>query len=167
MKTINPREWKFITQSIAFCGKKSATQIAIDCGYGVAGARTRASELMARPEIRNEIEKGLEEIREKWSIDKDKHWRELGELRDMAKETKNVNAAVRAEELRGKVAGFYIDRQILASAKMVQLPDGTKKLEQDLTEQDLENLMQNILDKHDVPTALPNKKSRKKPKRPR
>ena len=86
---------------------------------------------------------------------------------DMAKETKNVNAAVRAEELRGKVAGFYIDRQILASAKMVQLPDGTKKLEQDLTEQDLENMMHDILDKHDPVAALPSKKSGKKAKKPR
>ena len=62
----------------------------------------------------------------------------------MAKETKNVNAAVRAEELRGKVAGLYIDRQILAATKMVRLPDGTMKLEQVMTEQDYENLMMNI-----------------------
>ena len=159
----NPRTQKFIDQMVAYCGKKTATQCAIDSGFGVAGARTRASELMAKDSIRNEIERRLEETREKWGLTKDKHYQELGELRDMAKETKNVNAAVRAEELRGKVAGLYIDRQILAATKMVRLPDGTMKLEQDMTEQDYENLMMNILKKHD---ALPNKNSRKRIKEP-
>ena len=159
----NPRTQKFIDQMVAYCGKKTATQCAIDSGFGIAGARTRASELMAKDSIRNEIERRLEETREKWGLTKDKHYQELGELRDMAKETKNVNAAVRAEELRGKVAGLYIDRQILAATKMVRLPDGTMKLEQDMTEQDYENLMMNILKKHD---ALPNKNSRKRIKEP-
>ena len=159
----NPRTQKFIDQMVAYCGKKTATQCAIDSGFGVAGARTRASELMAKDSIRNEIERRLEETREKWGLTKDKHYQELGELRDMAKETKNVNAAVRAEELRGKVAGLYIDRQILAATKMVRLPDGTMKLEQDMTEQDYENLMMNILKKHD---ALPSKNSRKRIKEP-
>ena len=159
----NPRTQKFIDQMVAYCGKKTATQCAIDSGFGVAGARTRASELMAKDSIRNEIERRLEETREKWGLTKDKHYQELGELRDMAKETKIVNAAVRAEELRGKVAGLYIDRQILAATKMVRLPDGTMKLEQDMTEQDYENLMMNILKKHD---ALPSKNSRKRIKEP-
>ena len=159
----NPRTQKFIDQMVAYCGKKTATQCAIDSGFGVAGARSRASELMAKESIRNEIERRLEETREKWGLTKDKHYQELGELRDMAKETKNVNAAVRAEELRGKVAGLYIDRQILAATKMVRLPDGTMKLEQDMTEQDYENLMMNILKKHD---ALPSKNSRKRIKEP-
>ena len=157
----NPREQKFIDQMVQYCGKKTATQAAIDSGYGIPGARTRASELMARSDIRNEIDRRLEEIREKWSIDKNKHWQELGELRNMAKETKNVNAAVRAEELRGKVAGFYIERQIVASAKLIQLPDGSGKSENDLTEKDLEDLMTNLLEKHN---ALPNKNNSKRKK---
>ena len=151
-KPFNPRETKFIDQMVQFCGKKTATQCAIDSGYNSAGARTRASELMARADIRDEIDLRLEEIRKKWLITKDLHYQELGELRDMAKETKNVNAAVRAEELRGKVAGLYIDRSILASTKMVRLPNGTMKLEQDLTEADVESQMKAILLKHKVIT---------------
>ena len=162
MKTTTPRENNFIDQMVSHYGKKTATQCAIDSGYGVAGARSRATELMKRSEIRNEIDKRLEEIRKKWLITKDKHFQELGELREMAKTSKNVNAAVRAEELRGKVAGLYIDRQILAATKMVRLPDGTMKLEQDMTEQDYEKLMMHTLEKHN---ALPNKNSRKKIKR--
>jgi len=158
----NPKEQNFIDQMVNYCGKKTATQCAIDSGFGVAGARTRASELMARESVRNEIERRLEGIREKWTLTKDKHFQELGELREMAKESKNVNAAVRAEELRGKVAGLYIDRQILAATKMIRLPDGSMKLEQDMTEQDYEKLLLTMAEKHN---ALPNKNSRKKTKR--
>jgi hypothetical protein len=159
-KPFNPREQKFIDQMVQFCGKKTATQIAIDSGYNSAGARTRASELMARADIRDEIDLRLEEVRKKWLITKDLHYQELGELRDMAKETKNVNAAVRAEELRGKVAGLYIDRSILASTKMIRLPNGTMKLEQDLTEADVESQMKAILLKHKVITAHDGKRKK-------
>ena len=124
-KPFNPRETKFIDQMVNFCGKKTATQCAIDSGYGIPGARTRATELMARADIRDEIDLRLEEIRKKWLVTKDQHYQELGELRDMAKATKNVNAAVRAEELRVKAAGLYIDRSSLAASKMIRLHDVT------------------------------------------
>ena len=159
----NPKELNFIDQMVAYCGKKTATQCAIDSGFGIAGARTRASELMAKDSVRNEIERRLEETREKWSLTKDKHYQELGELRDMAKETKNVNAAVRAEELRGKVAGLYIDRQILAATKMIRLPDGQMKLEQDMTDEDYKGMLMAMDKKHNI--FLPSKNSRKKTKR--
>ena len=57
------------------------------------------------------------------------------------------------EELRGKVAGLYIDRQILASTQMVRLPDGTMKLEQDLTEADIEMKMEDLLLRHKAISA--------------
>jgi len=153
------KEIRFIEQMVQYCGKKTASQCAQDSGYGVRGARTRASELMAKPDIRNEIEFKLAEIRERYSIDKNKHYQELGELRDLAKETKNINAAVAAERLRGMVAGFYIDKQIIASAKLVELPDGTKKAEPDLTEEDYESMLLNLAKRHKA--MVPNHRKRK------
>jgi len=170
-----PKELNFIDQMVAHCGKKTATQCAIDSGFGVAGARSRATELMAKESVRNEIETRLEEIRKKWVITKDQHYQELGELRDIAKETKNINAAVTAEKLRGMVAGLYIDRQILAATKMVRLPDGQMKLEQDMTAEDYEAQMNKILEDHkDIIESkdgegikrIVNKNSRKKTKKP-
>ena len=152
------KEIKFIEQMVQYCGKKTATQCAIDSGYGVRGSRTRASELMAKPEIRNEIEFKLDAIRQKYSIDKNKHFQELGELRDMAKATKNINSAVRAEELRGKVAGFYIDKQIIASAGMITLPDGSKKTPDELTEEDIEKQLKGIIDTHKLISSHTKKK---------
>ena len=153
------KEIRFIEQMVQYCGKKTASQCAQDSGFGVRGARTRASELMAKPDIRNEIEFKLAEIRERYSIDKNKHYQELGELRDLAKETKNINAAVAAERLRGMVAGFYIDKQIIASAKLVELPDGTKKAEPDLTEEDYESMLLNLAKRHKA--MVPNHRKRK------
>jgi phage terminase small subunit len=152
------KEIRFIEQMVQYCGKKTASQCAQDSGFGVRGARTRASELMAKPEIRNEIEFKLAEIRERYSIDKNKHYQELGELRDLAKETKNINAAVAAERLRGMVAGFYIDKQIIASAKLIELPDGSKKAEPDLTESDYESMLLDLTKKHKI---LPSHSKRK------
>ena len=174
MKTITPKEQNFIDQMVSHYGKKTATQCAIDSGFGVAGARTRATELMKRSDIRSEIDKRLEEIRKKWLITKDKHFQELGEIREMAKTSKNVNAAVRAEELRGKVAGLYIDRQIMATANMRRLPDGTMKAESEMTQEDYQALMNQILvDYKDVIETkddeevkrIANKNSRKTSKR--
>jgi phage terminase small subunit len=158
----NPKEQNFIDQMVNYCGKKTATQCAIDSGFGVAGARSRASELMAKDSVRNEIERRLEETRQKWNITKEKHFQELGELRDIAKETKNINAAVTAERLRGMVAGLYIDRQILAATKMVRLPDGQMKLEQDMTADDYEQMLMAIDKKYQV--LIPNKNPRKSKK---
>jgi len=158
----NPKEQNFIDQMVNYCGKKTATQCAIDSGFGVAGARSRASELMAKDSVRNEIERRLEETREKWNITKEKHFQELGELRDIAKETKNINAAVTAERLRGMVAGLYIDRQILAATKMIRLPDGQMKLEQDMTADDYEQMLMAIDKKYQV--LIPNKNPRKSKK---
>ena len=150
------KEIRFIEQMVQYCGKKTASQCAQDSGYGIRGARTRASELMAKPEIRNEIEFKLGEIREKYSIDKNKHFQELGELRDLAKETKNINAAVAAERLRGMVAGFYIEKKIIASTELISLPDGTKKAEAEMTELDYESQLIDLAKKHGAPiNAIP------------
>ena len=73
-----------------------------------------------------------------------------------------MNAAVRAEELRGKVAGFYIDKQIIASAALISLPDGTKKLPDELTEEDIEKQLKGILNQHKRITSHANKNNSKR-----
>jgi len=156
------KEIRFIEQMVQYCGKKTASQCAQDSGFGVRGARTRASELMAKPDIRNEINLKLAEIRERYSIDKNKHYQELGELRDLAKETKNINAAVAAERLRGMVAGFYIEKKIIASTELISLPDGTKKARHELTEEDIEDQLKGILEHHKLISSHKNTKRRKR-----
>ena len=60
---------------------------------------------------------------------------ELGRIKDAALKKGAWSAAVNAETNRGKAAGLYIDRKIIKTGKL-----------EDLTEQELEAKMKQILD---------------------
>ncbi len=61
---------------------------------------------------------------EKAELTVEKHLIELAELRDTAKAAGQIAAAIRAEELRGKVAGFYTDRlELYSPIRMVVFDD--------------------------------------------
>ena len=65
----------------------------------------------------------------------DNHVAELGRIKDAALKKGAWSAAVNAETNRGKAAGLYIDRKIIKTGKL-----------EDLTEQELEAKMKQILD---------------------
>ena len=73
----------------------------------------------------------------------------LNHLGVLAEENKMIGVAVRAEELRGKVAGYHIDRQIIKQKNSVE----------DLTEEELVERMQTI--KEDYGHILQEKKNGK------
>ena len=60
----------------------------------------------------------------------------LNYLGQIAEENKMVGVALRAEELRGKVAGYYIDRQIIKSKDSLD----------NLSEEELEGKMKKMLE---------------------
>ena len=92
------------------------TEVALKVGYSADSAYQRAYELL-NPKICPHVVKYIgelqEEFRKKNLIDPDKHMARLNYLGQKAEENKMVGVALRAEELRGKVAGYYIDRQII------------------------------------------------------
>ena len=94
------------------------TQVAMKSGYAADSAYQRAYELL-NPKISPHVVKRIGELKEdfriKNNIDPDKHMARLNYLGQVAEENKMVGVALRAEELRGKVAGYYIDRQIIKS----------------------------------------------------
>ena len=63
------------------------------------------------------------------------HVAELDRIKEMALKKGSFSSAVNAETNRGKAAGLYIDRKIIKTGKL-----------EDLTEQELENKMKQILD---------------------
>ena len=65
----------------------------------------------------------------------DTHVAELGRIKDAALKKGAWSAAVNAETNRGKAAGLYIDRKIIKTGKL-----------EDLSEQELEAKMKQILD---------------------
>ena len=110
----------------AFYGKEylSNTEVAIKAGYGPDSAYQRAYELLnprISPHVVTYIGKLKEDFKIKHDIDPDKHMARLNHLGRMA-------------ELRGMVAGYYIDRQIIK----------TKKGVDDMTEEELNEQLKKI-----------------------
>ena len=97
--------------------KLTNTQIAINAGYAPESAYTRAFELL-NPRICPHVVKYISERKAEFykrnNIDPDKHMARLNHLALKAEEEKMYGVSLRAEELRGKVAGYYIDKQIIA-----------------------------------------------------
>ena len=77
----------------------------------------------------------------------------LNHLGIKAEDKDMIGVSLRAEELRGKVAGYYIDRQIIK----------TKKGLEDLTEEEIEEKLHNILDENKL--LLEEDNEQVKPKR--
>ena len=108
----------------AFFGKEylSNTEVAIKSGYAPDSAYQRAYELL-NPKISPHVVKRIGELKEdfriKNNIDPDKHMARLNYLGQIAEENKMVGVALRAEELRGKVAGYYIDKQIIKNTDSI------------------------------------------------
>ena len=102
----------------AFYGKEylSNTEVAIKAGYSPDSSHQRAYELLnprISPHVVNYIGKLKEDFKIKHNIDPDKHMARLNHLANKAEQKDMFGVALRAEELRGKVAGYYIDRQII------------------------------------------------------
>ena len=101
-----------------FYGKTSLnnTEIAIKAGYAPDSAYQRAYELL-NPKISPHVVKYIGELKEDFrvrnSITPDKHMARLEHLGRRAENKDMLGVAMRAEELRGKVAGYYVDRQII------------------------------------------------------
>ena len=105
------REEKF-AQGVA----KGLTQTAaaLEAGYAEASAHVQGSRLMKKAKVRARIlqlsgatGKDVEDAR------KD-HLTQLVELRQMAKAKGQLSAAIKAEELRGRVLGLYVEQVIKA-----------------------------------------------------
>ena len=123
----------------AFYGKEylSNTEVAIKAGYGPDNAYQRAYELLnprISPHVVTYIGKLKEDFKIKHDIDPDKHMARLNHLGRLAEDIGQFGVAGRMEELRGKVAGYYIDRQIIK----------TKKGVDDMTEEELNEQLKKI-----------------------
>jgi phage terminase small subunit len=121
-----------------FYGKTSLnnTEIAIKAGYSPESSYQRAYELL-NPKICPHVVKFIGELKEDFrvrnSITPDKHMARLEHLGRRAENKDMLGVAMRAEELRGKVAGYYVDRQIIKKDNI-----------NDLSEEQLEEKMKQI-----------------------
>ena len=105
-------------------------QLAIEAGHNEKGARQRAYENL-NPRIKPYVVLYIEELKEDFrirnQITPDKHMARLMKLGLKAEAKGNYSVAGRMEELRGRVAGYYVERKLV----------GHKKQLEDMTEEEL------------------------------
>jgi hypothetical protein len=127
---ITPKQQKFIDIYTSKFGELSATDCAIKAGYERESAHTRASELLdwrKHPDVVKQIEARQVGNREVWLVDKTKHLANLTRIQQEARAKGQYGVAAKCEELKGKVQGFYVDRNLT--------------LTKELSEEDLNNQM--------------------------
>ena len=109
---------------------KSNSQIAVESGYSKESARQRGYEnttYKLKPHVVTYIEELKEDFRIRNQITPDKHMARLMALGKKAEQKGNLSVAGRMEELRGRVAGYYVERKLV----------GHKKSLEDMTEEEL------------------------------
>jgi uncharacterized iron-regulated protein len=119
-------------------GPVTKTEAAVLAGYSKDHARQEGSTLTnpkLYPLVVQYIGNLKEEKLKKYEVTYDGHIAELGNIRERALKKGAWSAAVNAETNRGKAAGLYIDRKIIKTGKI-----------EDLSEQELESKMKQILD---------------------
>ena len=119
-------------------GPMTQTEAALAAGYSPKRARQEGSELCnpkQSPLVVKYIGQLKEERLKKHEVTYEGHVAELARLREAALKKGSFSSAVNAEANRGKAAGLYIDRKIIKTWKL-----------EDLSEQELEAKMKQILD---------------------
>ena len=138
-KRLTEKQMKFAQLLVSNEGRLNGTECAKEAGYGEA-ARIRAYELQ-NPKKYPLVVKYIGELREenqrKYSVTFEKHISELAQIRQAALKKGAWSAAVNAEVARGKAAGLYIEQKIIRTGKL-----------DDLSEEDLEKRMKEILDQY-------------------
>jgi phage terminase small subunit len=141
-KTLTELQKKFArlyVESSYGTGHLTNTEAAIQAGYSPDSAYQRAYKLL-NPKICPHVVKYIGQLKDdfriKNNIDPDKHMARLNHLGQRAEEKDMIGVSLRAEELRGKVAGYYIDRQIIKQKGSIE----------DMTEEELTERMNTILE---------------------
>ena len=119
-------------------GPLSKSEAAEMAGYSPKRSRVEGSELTNPrqcPLVVQYIGKLHDERLQKHEVSYAKHIAELDRIKQAALKKGSFSSAVNAEVSRGKAAGLYIDRKIIKTGKL-----------EDLTEQQLEAKMKQILD---------------------
>ncbi len=138
---LTPKQAKFAQLIVLYEGRKTATNIAIECGFSAKTARQQASN-MQNPKMFPNVVEAINHYRvqfyRKYETSYDKHLKRMFELSQKAEEAGNWNAAVAAEKNRGQVAGLYIDKKeikygTIDSMSMEEVDAKIKELENRLS----------------------------------
>jgi hypothetical protein len=106
-------------------GPVTGTEAAIQAGYSADRARFTASELQnikKSPKVVAYLTELRREKLNKFEVNYENHIARLGNLGIKSEKRGNMQAAIRAEELRGKASDLYINRTEMRTGKLDDLP---------------------------------------------
>jgi len=153
---LTPMQMKFAELLIYFEGRKYAYECAVEAGYSKDTARSQASQLQ-NPKLYPHVVKYIGELKEernkKYGVNYGGHLTELARIRDEALKARSYSAATVAEKARGQVGGLYIEQKIVRTGKI-----------EDLSEEELDTRIANIMDDNSRIVEVPGKKTGKDPK---
>ena len=108
------RQELFVKELVSKDGQITMREAAINAGYPVSSAHTRAYELTNQhitPHVVAAIQAYRQELDEKFGVNYQRHLRDLQTIRDLALTNGAYSAAVQAEYRRGQAQGdIYVNR---------------------------------------------------------
>ena len=108
------QEWLFAYELVVRGDMSRAMDIAYPkaSSYPLAQKMSLARRIRQRRRVDNEIRTIQNDLRSTHRLTIDQHLQVLADIRDEARGTEQYAAAVRAEELRGRAAGFYFEQHV-------------------------------------------------------
>lgn len=101
------RQQRFVAEYIK---DGNATQAAIRAGFSKKAARQQGARMLSYASVCDAIATARKPVIEEAQVTLEGHLKMLATLRDSALKAGQHGPAVKAEEARGKVAGFYVER---------------------------------------------------------
>ena len=153
MKTLTEKEKTFAklyVENLFSNETRTNTEIAIDAGYAKESSYQRAYEnttYKLKPHVVNYIEELKEDFRVRNQITPEKHMARLNEIHQMAKEKGQLHTSLNAEVYRGKVAGYYVEKQLI---------------KQEESEEEVERKLKDIMERYDLLTSHEERKDETK-----
>jgi len=113
-QTLTRRQELFVKELVSKDGQITMREAAINAGYPVSSAHTRAYELTnpnISPHVVHAIQSYRVELDEKFGVNYQRHLRDLQTIRDAALDNGAYSAAVQAEYRRGQAQGdIYVSK---------------------------------------------------------
>ena len=104
---MTPKQQRFVDEYLV---DLNASAAAVRAGYAVKRADAMAWENLRKPEIASAIAVARQAAQERAQETVDDHLATLASLRDDARAAGQFSAAIKAEESRGKVLGYYVEK---------------------------------------------------------
>ena len=111
VKQLTPKQEAFVVAYIETGNAVEAYKASYDAeDMTYASIDKEARRLLEHPRIAPRIQRLGRHVEAKALLSLEEHMDELRSLRDMAKQKDQLSAAIKAEELRGKLRRFYVDQ---------------------------------------------------------